>query len=116
MPSHEECYYTMLALAARLHFWQQDLLRVGETFEKHPAGASGNVAAALRGHASPERVCKDYKGFLQADPKTWLGPGHDPMTPEGKAFHALALRLLEKVERQQAFKVNRLSKPGDFNG
>lgn len=91
MPSHEECYWAMLALDAMLiidHTSLRDILtrdkELSPLFKKMKAENSHNM----------------FRNALNKSPKDWLGPNHDPSNPECQRMRKIAFGVLAKVEKQ----------------
>jgi len=87
MPTHEECYWAMLAVES-LHSF-----------------AALRVLKMTAGEPVKEVVRREYgrsswsmsKSALKADPKKWLGPNHDPSNPEVQRFRSMSLKLMDKA-------------------
>lgn len=88
MPTHEECYYAMLAYSSMLYFdhkaLQDELLSEKET---------PKFIKEMKAQNSFDML----KGALNKSPKEWLGDSHDPMKPEYQKFRKAAGKLLDKV-------------------
>lgn len=84
-PSHDECYFAMLALDALLGMDHRDLREV--CLDPRP------LKCRLKMDGSFER----FKAALDADPQQWLGRSV-PGDPEYDRFRAAGKRLLEKLE------------------
>lgn len=85
-PTHDECYFAMLALSALLGMEHRELREVCQE------GCS-QFRRNLTMNSSFER----YKRFLDADPQEWLGPNHTPGTPENNRLRKAAFAVLKKV-------------------
>lgn len=93
VPTHEECFWTMLALSGKLHFVTRDLEAIGETLDKKK---SLELTAAIR-VGSQEKVLKDKFDFLKKDPVLWLGNSGNPFTEEYKAWYEMGKNIIEKA-------------------
>lgn len=119
VPTHEECYYALLAYAGRMHFWRRDLEAIAEASaivagEGEPSRVGQqNLKLQLALRASPNQIARDWEGFLKADPKTWLGPMSDPLSEEGKAWIKTANAIWDKATAQ-AEQRSALSKRENF--
>lgn len=91
MPSHEECYWAMLALDAITTIDKRTIDRL-----------SGDKATDLVKSMSKDEVFRRWKQFLNADPKAWLGPNHDPSNPECQRMRKIAFGVMKKVEKDKA--------------
>jgi hypothetical protein len=78
MPSHEECFWAMLALDA-LHSFDHRSLRNLAT--KHIS------TPQLEWEASFWRI----KRALEKDPETWVGPNNDPSNPDYQKMRAVSV-------------------------
>jgi len=89
MPSHEECYWAMLALEALGFFDHQALSNLA------------NRPSKIR---TPEFQWKEsfrrYKIALDKDPKEYCGPSNDPSTPEYQKRRSISLKILDKVSKK----------------
>lgn len=86
MPSHEECYYAMLALSA-LHYFDHHVL--SELDEKHRQAWWIN----LQINESFGR----FKNALDKSPKDWIGWNNDPANPEYQKQRKIGKKILDKV-------------------
>ena len=98
IPSHEECYYTLLALRAKLHFLYSDLQKIAEAYEKQNVKLL-KLNIHLRA-GSEEKVIADRMAFKRQDPLTWLGESGIPFSPENKRWRNMADVILKKVEEK----------------
>ena len=89
MPSHDECYWVMLALDAMATMDRRVIDRL-----------SGDKATDLVKSMSKETTFLTRKRFLDADPKEWLGPNHDPSNPECQRIRKIAFGLFKKMEKE----------------
>lgn len=88
-PSHEECYWAMLALDSLQNFDQHALMDL--------AGLERNrwdnclVGVEAKAEQSFERV----KRALKASPKDWVGWENDPANPDFQAMRRIALHIAD---------------------
>jgi len=89
-PTHDECYWAMLALDALHTFDSMALQRLADNPSK------------IR---TPEW---EYKGSWERarkacgkNPKDWVGPNNDPANPEYQRRRQIALALFEKVIKEK---------------
>jgi len=87
MPSHEECYWAMLALSNVLnmdHMHLRDELSkptTNEAFRKFKIDNSFYF----------------YKGAMEKDPQVWLCPNEDPRTEEYQRRRKIGIALIDKI-------------------
>lgn len=93
IPSHEECYYTMLAINSRLHFYHRDLMAIAESYEK---GKVTGIAVGLRA-GSTDKLMEERMKFSKSDPLKWLGESGDPFSKKHKMWQDLANKILENA-------------------
>jgi len=93
IPSHEECFYTMLAINSKLHFYHRDLMAIAESFEK---GKVTGISVALRA-SSQEKLMEDRMRFSKSDPLKWLGKTGDPFSEKHKMWQDLGNKILENA-------------------
>lgn len=86
MPSHEECYYAMLALSA-LHYFDHHAL--SELDKDHRQAWWIN----LQINESFGR----FKNALDKSPKDWIGWNEDPANPEYQKRRNIGKKLVNKV-------------------
>jgi hypothetical protein len=85
-PSHEECYWAMLAIESQW-IWIDRHYREAVLVNKNPK-------------LTEVRLENDFqmsKRLLAADPKVWLGPDRDWSKPENRKRRATAIKLYEKI-------------------
>jgi len=87
MPTHEECYYAMLALSA-LHYFDHRAL-LGLVDEKH----SQKWWIELQSDESFKR----FKVALDKSPKDWIGWEEDPANPEYQQRRNIGIKLFDKA-------------------
>ena len=83
MPTHEECYWSMLVLDSLLTFSQNDLRLV----KQHPKHIDFVLKEGFN------RV----KNAIDKIPKEFIGCENDPSNPEYQKFRKLALNLFDKA-------------------
>ena len=86
MPTHEECYWAMLAIRALGFFDRQALKHLADVPEK------------LRNPTHDvERSFTRWKMALGKNPKEYIGWDNDPSNPEYQRFRGISVKLAEKV-------------------
>jgi hypothetical protein len=93
IPSHEECYYTLLALRSKLHFYHRDLMAITEAHEK---GKAKGFSITLRAN-NQESVMEDRMKFSKLTPLEFLGNSGNPFTEENKMWRDMADKIYEKA-------------------
>lgn len=88
MPTHEECYWAMLALEA-LSNLDRTTMRT-ELMKDPPSRIEFRKLHA-------ENSLKSWHTALNKNPKDWLGPEYDPSNPEVQTRRQMHKRLFEKV-------------------
>jgi hypothetical protein len=93
IPSHEECYYALLALRSKLHFYHRDLMVIAEAYEnKKVTGISVGLRAGSR-----DKVIKDRIDFSNLTPLEFLGESGNPFTEENKMWRDMADKIYDKA-------------------
>lgn len=87
MPTHEECYWAMLALDALSTL---DRMVFNREMLKEPA----TRIEFRRLHA--ENSHKSWHTALNKAPKDWLGPEHDPSNAENQRVRKIHKRIYDK--------------------
>lgn len=87
-PTHDECYWAMLACEAMWHWMQRHYQEA--LFGTKPRS---DAAVKLRCEADFQMA----KRALAADPKHWLGPDRDWSKPENRERRAASIKLYEKA-------------------
>ena len=90
MPSHEECYWAMLALDGLRHFDHHDIMKLCDETD------NPRVVEFKRKMYWSESFRRTKSAFAKP-PKEWLGPNNDPSNPECQRMRTLAFNVLEKV-------------------
>lgn len=91
MPSHEECYWAMLALQSASVLDKSTLYR--ELLKDPPTALPFRKLMAENSHTM-------WKALSAKSPKEWLGPDHDPSRPEVQQRREMSLRIWKKFEDQ----------------
>ena len=86
MPTHEECYWAMLALDALHTFDSMALIRLAE-------GPREFMTPEWEHAESFRRI----KLALSKSPKEWVGENNDPANPEYQRRRKIGLKIFEKV-------------------
>jgi hypothetical protein len=89
-PSHDECYYAMLALDALLHFDHMELMNI------HKAAEEGKPSLVLRASMAYSESFRRSKLAHAKPPQEWLG-GQVPENPEYQRFRKIAFKVAEKA-------------------
>lgn len=85
MPTHEECYWAMLALSHLHYFETTDLRSVAANKED------------VRTKMITEEAFRRRKIAMDKSPKDWVGWSHDPSNPEYQKMRATAFKVFEKA-------------------
>ena len=91
MPTHEECYWAMLALSALHFFDHNDLIKFAGREEK--SGGSKFIGAKWFAEESVRR----FQIALNKSPKDYVGPNDDPSNPDVQARRKIGLKVFEKI-------------------
>lgn len=86
-PTHDECYWTMLALDALHNFDAQDVMEMKGCSE---------LGRDLRMNESFNR----NKRALDTPPDKWVGWSNDPANPAYQRMRKIAFGILAKVEAE----------------
>jgi len=97
MPTHEECYWAMLALNALGTFHTRSIMRLAEAEREGKKPILTNSAV----HQAEQHFLR-LKTAYQTAPKDWLGPEHDPSTPECQKWRKMSKGILQHVIQQPA--------------
>lgn len=88
MPTHEECYYGMLAYESLLNF-DHTKLRTEMTSDKPTSPIIKKMIS--------ENSFAMYKGALDKSPQAWLGTNHDPINKGYQEMRKLGNKLFDKA-------------------
>jgi hypothetical protein len=86
-PTHDECYWAMLALSALSFFDKRDLREI----------AHGKVNKIMTPEWRANESWNRWKRALDKSPKEWVGPNNDPANPDYQKMRKAGLALLDKV-------------------
>jgi hypothetical protein len=89
-PTHEECYYALLALSALHYFDHHEIMNIHEAAE----GNKPSLLLRIKG-AFPESFNR-FKRALDKDPREWLGK-NVPEDPEYQKMRGLAFKVAERA-------------------
>lgn len=90
IPNHEECYWTLLALAKRLEYTESSILRTEEQLCEEKPSISLFLENLLW-------IKKDSENFKNCLPKGAIGDYIDPRSDEGKKFREMSKIIVEKA-------------------
>lgn len=93
MPTHEECYWAMLAYESMLNIEHRQL-REELLKEKR----SPEFVREMKAKTSMDM----YKGALAKPPKEWLGWDNDPANPEYQKRRNVGKKLVDKFVNTQS--------------
>lgn len=91
-PSHDECYWAVLALDALSTLDGSAIRRLAKRVEAHGEKTLADL--------DRNEWFRRWKDALHKDPKTYLGPNHDPSNPEYQKRRQAALKLYNKVAKE----------------
>ena len=86
MPSHEECYWAMLALDAISHFDRRALMDLANRPSK-----------LMTPQWQYEESFRRHKAALNKDPKSYVGWNNDPSNPEFQKRRKVANKILDRA-------------------
>jgi hypothetical protein len=93
IPSHEECFWTMLALSGMLHFSRRDLEGIAEAMDK-----GGNLERVCKIYLKSEESVHETKSkWLRLAPKKWLGNSGNPFTEENKRWRDMGRKIIKNA-------------------
>jgi hypothetical protein len=95
MPTHEECYWAMLAFSA-LHFFDHHDLEKLARHEKETGKANNLLGAMFYSEESLRR----FQVALNKSPKDYMGKADDPSNPDVQARRKIGLKILETFLRK----------------
>ena len=110
VPTHEECFWAMLALSGRLHFTWNDLKNIAEAYEclegvqneEEEKKVKKKLFLRLHMHArNTSIIWNERTKFGNIDPQVWLGDMGNPFNPETIKFHDMAKKILDKAIAKQ---------------
>jgi len=85
MPTHEECYWAMLALS-HLHYFEANDLR-----------SITNGKEDIRSKMTADEAFRRRKIAFDKSPMDWVGWPNDPSNPEYQKVRATAFKVFEKA-------------------
>lgn len=93
IPSHEECFWTMLALSGMLHFSRRSLECIAEKM-----GDDKKLLTACTIHlGSMECVNEERFKWMKTNPQVWLGEMGNPFSKENKAFRDMGKQIIKNA-------------------
>ncbi len=99
VPTHEECFWAMLALSGKLHFANRTAIAISEKID---GGEDRKILLSVKIHLRSEKnVREDHFNFLRKDPKEWLGDSGNPFTEESKKWMEMGKAIIEKATAQK---------------
>jgi hypothetical protein len=93
IPSHEECYWTMLALSSMLHFSRRDLERIAEALDK---GDNLKLTCGIY-LRNGDHVHETRYQWMRASPKEWLGNSGNPFSEENKKWRDMGRTIIKNA-------------------
>lgn len=88
MPTHEECYWAMLALDSLMYFDHRALEQLAHEPSKFRTPQS-----------EAEESFRRHKTALTKPPKDWVGPDNDPANPKYQNMRKAAFRMLDQIAK-----------------
>ncbi len=85
-PTHDECYWAMLALDALWHFDKRSLEQLAHEPNRFRTPQS-----------EVEESFNRAKRALNTSPQEWVGPNNDPANPDYQKQRRAAFRILDRV-------------------
>jgi hypothetical protein len=93
IPSHEECFWTMLALSSMFHFARRDLESIAEAMDK-----GKNLERVCEMHLSGTNgVRETYYKWMRSTPKKWLGDSGNPFSEESKKWRDMGRKIIKNA-------------------
>lgn len=92
MPTHEECYWAMLALSG-LHYFDHSALI--NFIKLNGVARNTKLVMEFQANESLHR----FQMALGKSPKDFVGPKDDPANPAYQRFRAWGKRLIDKIEK-----------------
>ena len=91
MPSHEECYWAMLALSGLHHFDHNDLIKLAGREEESKG------THYIRAKWFAEESIRRFQIALNKSPKDYVGWEEDPFNPDVQARRRIFQKIMEKL-------------------
>ena len=91
IPSHEECYWTMLALSGMLYHRNRRMESIEECAEKHIDDVPLSIYLNAKG------VRKESFNWMKSNPKHWLGAMGNPFSEENKKMKRIGRNIIKKA-------------------
>lgn len=93
IPTHEECYWTMLALSSMRHFSNRTLESLAESMDKNK-----NLILSCGIHLKSQEYLYDlHFKQVKSDPKEWLGAAGNPFSEENKKWRDLGRTIIKNA-------------------
>lgn len=109
IPTHEECFWAMLALSGRMHFFVRDLEAIGEALDtqvlngEDPTKRNNKILLRCAVHiGTQQKVRKTRIDFGNKSPQEWLGDSGNPFHPDTIKFMDMGKKLLDNAMAQIA--------------
>ena len=90
-PTHDECYWAMLALEALQHFDHMDVRNIATALNE------GKPSAKMRANMAMEEGFRRFKTALASNPKEWVGWRNDPANPDYQKMRVTTFKVFEKA-------------------
>jgi hypothetical protein len=93
IPSHEECYWTMLALSSMLHFSRRNLESIAESMD-----TGKNLEMTCKIYlGSADKVQEERFKWMRTPPKKWLGESGNPFSEENKKWRDMGRKIIKNA-------------------
>lgn len=93
IPSHEECFWTMLALSSMLHFSRRKIESIAEEL-----GDDRKLRlACIINLRSIDHVNEERFKWMKTNPQEWLGEMGNPFSKENKAFRDMGKQIIKNA-------------------
>jgi|GEM_PF-3544846 hypothetical protein len=93
IPSHEECFWTMLALSSMLHFSRRTLESIAEKLDDEK-----KLQLTCKIHLrSLDSVHDERFKWMKAIPQEWLGAMGNPFSEENKVFRDMGYKIIKNA-------------------
>jgi hypothetical protein len=93
IPSHEECYWTMLSLSSMLYFSRRELEEIAKSMDK-----GKNLEFTCKIHLqSEDKVHEKHTKWLLTQPKKWLGESGNPFTETNKKWRDMGRKIIKNA-------------------